>query len=235
MHKSIQHHINTIGHISNSINTRYSESVNTFNIRYKRETQRLNQAASALANMHENKNPLETSAAHFKKISIHAKRLENEIYNTENRLPDIQIGLANDIDKRINEKLNLSEDKYGEEFRETLRNMETKKRYSAIQKVIESGDSKCMAAIAKAPPILSGIDQEMHSRYIENYQTRYAPELINERNQFLETITDLSSMISSTKKLANAFLDPERLQNIEQDEQSAIEAESNFNQAFSTN
>lgn len=224
----------TIAHLNAGIKARHGSSLKPHTNHLMAEAARLEKAVKALGDVYARKSPLDTDAAHFKKVAHHARRLEKETADASNRIKNLQIASITRVQDSITERLNLNETPYAGELRQTLRGMDNKDRHSAIKQLMQQGDSASMAAILKAPAMLSGITEELQNRYIVSYEEAQAPDLVLERADLVETVADLHAMVNASGKAAESFLDPARIRDIEEGERLAGEAESSFTQAFNS-
>ncbi len=196
------------------------------------EGHRLERAIGGLNQMRHSKNPTETEAKHFKKVSQGAKRLNMEIEGAQQRINSYQQQGAADIENRISKRLGLKEDNYASEVRSALRGMDDKTKAAKINELINNGDGAAVAAITKAPAVLTGISQDMQNKYLEVFTNRHAPDLVQERDVLMSTIADTATILGTARRAAGDFTDPVRMQSIENAEMSAMEAESKFNSSF---
>lgn len=197
------------------------------------ETKRLQRGVEALGKASRIRNPMLTDAAHERTMANNAKRLEREIDAALHRIHDYEVQGANDINKRLETALNFNETAHGAEIRSKLQSLDETRRHRMINEIIESGDGTLAAAILKAPPLLVGITAEQQQHYHDDYLRRNAPELLAERDVFLETIGTTRDAIKTAKKAANAYYSPERLAEIDSQESAAIEAEEQYRNAWS--
>jgi len=197
------------------------------------EAHKLSQAIGGLNAMNQRRSPTETDAAHFKKISAHAKSLGMAIAQAEHRIHNHQHEHSQELEARTKQRLGLSENTYAAELRSTLRAMGDKDRTITINSLIGSGDGAAIAAITNAPPVLTGITHELQSKYIEQFTSQQAPDLVDEQAALYDSMANAASIIGAAKRAASDFTDPERLQAIEDAERSAIEAEGQFRASFS--
>lgn len=199
-----------------------------------REAKRLENAVHSLADIYNRQSPTVTDAAHYKKVSLHAKRLDKEVKDAQERIMNLQVQAANDVEQRLTDRLNLVADQHGAELRAALRSMSNKERHNTIRQIMESGDGPSMAAITKAPAVLSGIPTDIQAKYSESYEKTHAADVFRERDQLFNTIADLATITGTAERAANGFLDPERLRSIEEGERVAGEAENAFQSALAT-
>jgi hypothetical protein len=199
------------------------------------EARKLSQAIGGLNAMNQRRSPTETESAHFKKISAHAKSLEIAVAQAEQRIHQHQREHSQELEGRTNQRLGLSENAYAAELRSTLRAMNEKDRSITINELIASGDGAAVAAITKAPPVLTGVTPELQGKYIEQFTKQQAPDLLDEQEALIGAMANAASILGAAKRAANDYSDPARLQAIEEAERSALEAEGQFKASFSDN
>jgi len=96
-----------------SISAYMTESLGEKQYRHPRlvlsEARILSQAIGGLNAMNQRRSPTETDAAHFKKISSHAKSLEIAVAQAERRIHSHQHSHSQDLESRTKQRLGLSE------------------------------------------------------------------------------------------------------------------------------
>ncbi|MBT3844242.1 MAG: hypothetical protein HN944_03355 [Gammaproteobacteria bacterium] len=220
----------TVYQITQKISDRTSK--NTRSTHLLREAQRIEQAVKSLGDIAATKSPTETTAAHFKRVEKSSKRLRKETADAVDRIVALQGAAAQDIDNRINQRLNLTQNSYAGELRATLRGMDQKARLATVKDIMSREDGQGMAAISQAPAVLSGLTDEVSARFMDDYTRMYAADLVSERDALITTASDLSILTATADKAADGFSDPSRLRTIESEEQAAADAENAFKEVF---
>jgi hypothetical protein len=99
----------------------------------------------------------------------------------------------------------LTENGYAAELRSTLRAMSDKDRAITISSLIESGDGAAVAAITNAPSVLTGVTQELQGKYIEQFTSQQAPDLLDEQAALHDSMANAASIIGAAKRSATYF------------------------------
>src|SRR3954464_5173598 len=81
-------------------------------------------AVQALANLHSNRDPTITDAAHIKKVATYAKQLEKIIDPSFGRMSRAVSAQMAEIDRRKAQKVKLAPDGYASEIRQIFRQLE---------------------------------------------------------------------------------------------------------------
>lgn len=122
-----------------------------------------------LAEVHANRNPEDSPAAHFKKVSSlaekHGKEARRRLMETQKNLHQRKTN----IEEGIAEKLKLNDTPHAEEMRRLIRDMPEDKRSSFILDAISKGDNQVVGAILNGHPALLGLEQ----KHVDGYRQRY--------------------------------------------------------------
>lgn len=147
----------------------------------------LRNAVEAIGKLHDTPNPTETREAHIKRITVAAGQLSNKVKETQERINSVvQQGLK-DIDQRIGSKVKLVPDGYAAEIRQAFRAMSHTERINLLGQLAQENRGVELAAIIKAPALLTGINPEMQSQFEEVIISKHASEEWEERNALMES------------------------------------------------
>jgi len=190
----------------------------------------LTEAAWALHKMHLARNPVETEAAHVKKITLAAERFDREITVAINRIAKITgDGLAS-IERRRNAKIHLVADRaYEAEIRAVFRSLSPTKQTEMLNHLTEQGDGPSLAAIIKAPGTLTGMADDHRKKYELAYIARHAPEELAEEKTLLEAQETAFVTTRTAGEVAKAYTDAATLQQITASEKASEETAAAFN------
>ncbi|MDP1550515.1 MAG: hypothetical protein Q8L97_10205 [Nitrosomonas sp.] len=192
------------------------------------EIQRLRTAVNALHTLNSARSPTETEAAHIKKVSLAAKRLGAEVATARTRVSETtRLGLL-EIDERIAQKIDLRPNGYAAEIRAAFRNLDYVKQISLLDELASSNRGPELAAIIKAPTLLTGIDPDLVSKFTELVIQKHAPAEFQEQFDLMEVMNSALTAVSVGETVAGEFLDPVVLAKIEAGESAANEAEVAF-------
>ena len=221
-----------------SINERIEERIPTepgrssLSTRLHREAQIIERAVGALNKVEANYNPAITEAAHLKKVANMASVLKRKVSESRVRIKSTQQELFTQLDKNITDTINLKENGYAGEVRSSLRVMTEKNRNTAIQSLINSGDSESLAASLNAPAVLTGLTPDLQDKYRMSYEESHAPHLVKQRADALKTIGDLDAVCNTAVSAADNLVDDERMEEIDRDIAASDEAHTQFTESF---
>lgn len=195
------------------------------------EVQRLRDATGALVRMHTNANPLDSTAAHEKKVADSAKRLSGSVATANERIQEkLREGLR-DIGARIDAKVNMKPNEFAAEIRSVFRSMTNTKQIELLGELVKENRGPELAAIIKAPSVLASISPEIQARFEDAMISTHAPQEFNEQSMLQEIFNDSLVVQDVAKETATAYIDPARLAQIERGEAAALAAADQFKAA----
>jgi len=200
--------------------------------RMKAEVVRLRMAAEALDRQNAKRNPLDTPAAHAMKVAKNARTFDREITNTLNRALKIWGEGYQKLQSRIAEKVNLTPDAFASEIRAAFRNMPPKQQSKLIADLVESNRGPELAAIVKAPSILTGISDSQRDSYEKMILARHAGAELDEIAKLEEAWGAVTTISKTAGEFAAELTDPNKLAAIESAAGEADAAGEAFNQAL---
>jgi len=196
------------------------------------EVNRLRAGAEALDNLRMNRSPLDTPAAHTVKVAKAAKRLDSEITAMINRLGQITNAGLQDAQRRIDEKVNLKPDAFAQEIRAAFRALDAKGKASLIKELVDGNRGPEMAAIVRAPAMLTGITEEQRATYERMIVARHAGDELDEIGAINEISDAGLTAINTAARMAKRMTDPTELAAIERAAAEADAAGDSFNQSL---
>lgn len=198
------------------------------------EVKRLQAGAEALLKVQVNRSPLDTPAAHTKKVADMARKFDREVTAAIQRSADAYRNGWNDAQRRIDEKINLKPDAFAQEIRATFRTMSRTNQLQLLGKLVEENRGPELAAIVKAPSILSGISDDERARYEKAIIGRHAPAELDEMARMEKAFEGVGTAVAAAGDFVKAMTDPAELARIENGEAAANEAGASFEQALSS-
>ena len=196
------------------------------------EVTRLANGAIALDNLRASRSPLDTVEAHALKVGKAAKKLDQEITAMINRASaHHRAGLA-DAQRRIDQKVNLVPDAFAQEIRAAFRSMSGKQRAELINQLVAENRAPELAAIVKAPAILSGISEEQRAAYEKMAISRHAGAELDEIANIEEVFSAVLTATDTAANLSKRFSDPVELAKIERADSVAQAAGDAFEQSL---
>ena len=195
------------------------------------EVARLAAGAKALVQLHASRDPTLPEAAHVKKIATAAKHLTGGINPALGRMSKAQTAHLTEIEKRKNQKVPLVPDEHDAEIRHVYRKMALKDQLKLLHQLAEEGRSAELAAIVKAPRVLTGLSDEHAKRFTDLIYERHAPDELAEEKQLMEAFDAALMSVDPVKELVTAYSNPAGLAEITRAEQAAAAAEKGFRDA----
>lgn len=196
------------------------------------EVTRLSRAADALDRLNQTRNPLDTPAAHAMKVAKSARTFSQEVTATFNRAVKVWGAAYGDLQARIIDKTNLRPDAFAGEIRAAFRTMSSKQKMDLIQELIEENRGPELAAIVKAPSMLTGISEEQKQSYEKSFVARHASAELDELAKLEETWSAVIAATNVGADFAADLTNPAKLSAIETAAATADAAGEAFNQAL---
>lgn len=186
--------------------------------------------AEALDRVARTRSPLDTPAAHAMKVAKMARTFQAEANSVMNRAAKTLAHGVQDAYRRIEERVNLTPDAFAAEIRQAVRALPTQERTALVERFIHENRGPELAAILKAPLVLTGLSEAERAAYEKSlFETHAQAELAE-----VETLEGLWSSVTTVMRaaddMAREFTDPETIATIEADAAAAKEAEAAFNQ-----
>jgi len=134
-------------------------------------TRRVSGQFKALAEMHSNRDPRVTPAAHMQKVAQTAEKTGKDarknLGSALEMLGKKKTQILSDMDSHLGIAPNASP--HAQEIRGVIRSMSEKDRSAFIQNAIETGDNVTVSAVLEAHPVTVGLEQ----KHIDGYRQRY--------------------------------------------------------------
>jgi hypothetical protein len=198
------------------------------------EINRLRLSAEALERVSRSRSPLDTQAAHALKVAKLARKLDTERAAVFQRLVSIWSGGRERLQRQIEDKINLKPDPtFANEIRTAFRALSSDKKSKFISDLIadpERGPE--MAAILRAPSILTGISDEQKAAYELSFTTKHAGDLFDEQQYLDDAYQNAIEAEKATFSLVKELTDPQKLAQIEREDAVAREAGAAFDQSL---
>lgn len=195
---------------------------------------RLAEGGRAVTSLHSHRNPMETDGAHTKRVASAAQAYEKDVGATRERARKfITDGLTN-IDKQIASKTNLFPDpRYEAEIRSVFRSLTHTERLKFLNELHEQGRGPEFAAIIKAPRSLTGITEDMRSKYESSFISKHAAAELLDRDALNDALATVEVVARTAAEVAQAYNDPAKLAEIAKAEAAAAEAAKVFESSVS--
>lgn len=196
------------------------------------EVSRLSNGAAALDGVNANRSPLETEEAHAVKVATLARKFDREVTAVMNRIGEIASAGAKDVQHRIDQKIDLKPDAFAGEIRAAFRSLNSAGRAKLVNELVEGNRGPELAAIVKAPGILTGISDDQRARYEEMIISKHAPAELAERAGLDAVLGEGIAAAGIAAGIAKEFIDPGKLARIEREASAASEAGAAFDQSL---
>jgi hypothetical protein len=188
--------------------------------------------AEALDRVSRTRSPLETPAAHVVKVANLSRSFDREVTAMLNRAARTWGDGIMDAQRRIDDKVNMKPDAFAGEIRAAFRGLNSKAKVQLVQQLVDQNRGQELAAIVKAPAILTGISEQERESYAKMIYSRHASAEMDELaklEQFFEAVTAVSRAASTMVK---DLTDPVKLAQIERDAAEADAAAAAFTQSL---
>ena len=200
--------------------------------RLQAEVQRLRDRARQLDDMNISRTPLDTDAAHALKVAKAARKLGEERAAAFDRIVKIWADGRQNLQRQIEDKINLKPDGFAAEIRTAFRSLDAKGKAALLDRLIEENRGPEMAAILKAPAMLSGISDEQRAVYEQAITSKHAGDLVEEQ-AYLDGVYEAATASErAVADLVKGLTDPHKLAQIEREDTAARNAAAAFDQSL---
>lgn len=196
------------------------------------EAKRLRSGAEALVNVAVNRNPAETDGAHALKVGKMSRTFDKEVTASLNRSGQILREGLQDIQRRIDEKIDLKPNAFAQEIRAAFRGLDGKAKASLINQLVKENRGPELAAIVKAPSILTGISDEQRAAYENMIVTTHAAAELNERAALEDVFSGAMAAERTASELSKSLSDPSKIAEVERGAAAAAAAGEAFTQSI---
>jgi len=193
---------------------------------------RMVDAVKALEDVSKSADPYETPAAHLKKVSEMSKRLQSRVKAAKAEATEALEAERARYQDRIREKANLRPTENAAEIRAVLRGMKKQERHDVLQKAMDNGDTDILSAVASGSELLTGIEDQLRTAFVDHYARKVAPEYFHEIEQIDGLSEHLPMVFEQFELAANDAGDPQLLADNDAMAAKAKEAEDALNIAF---
>lgn len=186
----------------------------------------------ALDRVARTRSPLDTPAAHALKVAKMARTFDSEVTAMINRTGRLWAEGYNDAQRRIDEKVNLKPDAFAQEIRTAFRGMSGKAQGALINRLVKENRGPELAAIVKAPAILTGISEEARASYEKMILNVHAADELDEIAKLEDVFGAVSAVSKAASSMVADFTNPASIAAIESQAAAANEASEAFSQSF---
>lgn len=189
----------------------------------------MTRGAEALHVLAITRNPTVTDAAHVKQLATAAERYGKNVKDAldyANKTLQDESAL---ITARIKAKVNLNPSSYGKEIRNAFRAMNDKERVDVLNEMVDSNRGPDLAALLKAPRLLTRLTDDQIEKYEKAIIAKNAPEELVAQDVLMEGFNSFLIARDTALEVARAYNDPEMLATVAKAESAADAAAKQFN------
>jgi hypothetical protein len=201
-------------------------------LRIKAEANRLKAGAEALDRVNSNRSPLDTPAAHALKVAKLARTFDKEITASLQRACRTWADGFNDAQRRIEEKINLTPDAFAGEIRTAFRSLSSKAKADLLLDLTEQNRGPELAAILKAPSVLTGLSDQERANYEKSVFARHAAAELGEQQKLQGVLDAFNVAQRAAGTFVKELTDPGKLAAIERDAAASAAAGAAFDQSL---
>lgn len=188
------------------------------------EVNRIRLHAEALDRAAANRDPTKTPAAHEVEIAKAARQLDRQALACLQRCGEIFRAASLDVDARIAERANLKPDAFAAENRTAFRELDNAGRSKLVKELIDQGRGPELAAILKAPQLLTGLPADRLARYEEAFIAKHAAAELGERETIEAAFNEMCAASQAASLFVKELTDPNKLAEIERGVEAAKDA-----------
>jgi hypothetical protein len=196
------------------------------------EVNRLRLRGEALDNVNKTRSPLDTPAAHALKVAKLARSFDKETTDALNRATRIWADAYKDTQTRIDDKVNLRPDAFAPEIRAAFRTLSSKAKADLITQLVKENRGPELAAIVKAPAVLTGITDEARAAYENMMLVTYAAPEVDELAKLEDLLSSVTAATRASSNMVKDLTDPRKLAEIESQAAAADQASAAFGQTI---
>lgn len=188
----------------------------------------LSESATALHALHIARNPTENDAAHLKRVATAAAKFAKESEDALDRANRTMHSGVAEIEARIKAKVRLVPDAFATEIRAAYRAMSSQEKTATLTALVAQNRGPEVAAIVKAPSLLTGMPEEQRRNYEAAFISKNAPEEKREQEALMEAFETVLVSTRTAGEVARAYSDPAALAKITAAEFAAAAAAKAF-------
>jgi hypothetical protein len=191
----------------------------------------LGTALDGLERLARARNPVETEAAHLKRVAEAATKLGGRVSALENRLAELNQEGAIQLSEAMERKAGLVPDEFAGEIRAAVRGMSGKERTAVLQQAVDNGEAALVAALTSGHSVLTGFNPEYRDRMRQAFIEKHAPNEYNALNTLHDTYSGSVKALGVARRAVTQSFSPEKIAQISEQQKAASEAQSGFESA----
>jgi len=185
---------------------------------------KLSEQAKALISFANSQDPTEDAQARAAKIQQAVEKLKSDAEAAAVRLEVLRAEERYGTELAFQQNDGLEFGPFDAELRKVLRDMPPSKRTEFVSQALEAGDKVTLAAVLKAPYVLSGVDAKTHAQFTEAWRQKVCPGICQARARHEETATNLQAVLELAGQAVKTFHGQTGQRNIAQARQKAAQA-----------
>ena len=191
-------------------------------------------AVRALEDLHSNRDLTQTPEHHTAKVGRAAQTLEAKLPGLKEQALAAWTQHQAKISEQIVDRCNFKPNRFEAEIRQVLLSMPTlADRIAWLQQCAQDdANGPILAAVAEAPPALSGVSKEALKAIEETFIERLCPDLMEQREDLDSALDLISASHRTAQTMASEFQDPRELDRISRAQEAAGHAQERMNQAL---
>ena len=187
--------------------------------------QRMEQKAAALDKVRISRHPMDTEAAHLRKVAKAATNMRNESAEVRARIGAVYSQAAAEIVDAIDKQAGLVEGKYDAEIRTAFRSMTDSERSKTLTKALQEGNSEIIAAVCTGPAVLSGVNEVLRSNMLTSIRKQKSADLLEEFDELNEALNTANAAERITESMFRDNYDSRKMAEIDKQEAAAEAAQ----------
>lgn len=181
------------------------------------------------------RNPMDTEAAHMKKVAVAAAKLKFATNKNLSGVLGVNASAREELTQEIKHKAKLAPTESASEIRSVLRGLSLSERIRVVQEAAAGGDSEVLSAVLCGNTLTTGINDKLRTELVNQHTRRVAPELLEQMNILDEVAEIIPKFFELAESAADESTDPERMAELASLEEKAEQAQSDFNQSIEGN
>ena len=187
--------------------------------------ERVGKNVNAVNKVRENRNPMDTDAAHSRKVAKAAQLMREQTRMIDQTALKLYQLSVERINKEIDQQAGLVEGKFDQEIRTAFRGLSEKQRADTLSEALKNGNSEVIAAVCLGPSVLSGVDDKSRNEFIRDLRKAKAPQLLEDLDEIHNAMSITNVAREIADNLFNDSYDPKKQAEIDRAEAQAKTAQ----------
>lgn len=172
------------------------------------------------------RSPLDTSEAHFIRISRQADALLSKWQKESDQLFEFYRNYWLRIENDILSSTGLNQpSKFADEIRASMKAMSSKDRIEKMLALVKANDYKILGSLYEAPSFLSGLTDAEKEAHFNIYFAQHATDLLKERKNLDDVFVSVTAFMRAYQNGLKSFMDSKKMREIEHQKELADQAQ----------